>query len=52
MSIKKPDEKFGLQEAVWLAFVFGFLLMVLSSVGCKSTGIKPDRTERFTRHTI
>ena len=46
MPIKKPKSTFGLSEAVWLAFVLGFLVVVVAGFsGCKSTGVKPDHSE-------
>lgn len=51
MPIKKPDPKFGIEQAVWLVFVFGFLLVTICLNGCKSVETKPDR-ERFNRHLI
>ena len=43
MPIKKPDSKIGLQDALWMAFVFGFLIMVFTS--CNHTPTKRDRLD-------
>jgi hypothetical protein len=47
MAIKKPDSKFGVQDVLWLVFVFGFLIMVFSATGCKSIEVKKTNVDKI-----
>lgn len=53
MAKRNPSSKFGFNDALWLVFVFMFLIMVFSATGCKSQTVRPDREvfikERFNR---